>query len=76
MLTASSRTSTIQRPTLASDELTLMSVALANQVKLMQSMKSVYQADQQIKLLNLQADVENLLQQLQNIKQQRQTSDN
>jgi len=41
----------------------------------MRSMKSVYQADQQIKLLHLEADVESLLQQLQYLKQQRLTSD-
>ncbi|GEM_PF-4925568 len=52
-----------------------MSVALANQTHLMRSMKSVYQADQQIKLLHLEADVESLLQQLQYLKQQRLTSD-
>ncbi|MCL1466296.1 hypothetical protein [Argonema galeatum] len=52
-----------------------MSVALANQVGLMRSMKSVYQADQQIKLLHLEADIESLLQQLQYLKQQRLTSD-
>ena len=52
-----------------------MSVALANQVGPMRSMKSVYQADQQIKLLHLEADIESLLQQLQYLKQQRLTSD-
>lgn len=52
-----------------------MSVALANQTHLMRSMKSVYQADQQIKLLHLEADIESLLQQLQYLKQQRLTSD-
>ncbi|MCL1469700.1 hypothetical protein [Argonema antarcticum] len=52
-----------------------MSVALANQNHLMRSKKSVYQADQQIKLLHLEADVESLLQQLQYLKQQRLTSD-
>ena len=36
-----------------------------------ESMKSVYQADQQVKLLHLQAEVESLLLQLQTIKQQR-----
>lgn len=33
--------------------------------------KSVYQADQQEKFLNLQAEVESLLQELQRLKQQR-----
>ncbi|MBE9228192.1 hypothetical protein IQ264_22470 [Phormidium sp. LEGE 05292] len=52
-----------------------MSVALTNQVRMMEKMKSVYQADQQVKLLNLQAEVETLLQQLQNLKQQRLTEE-
>jgi hypothetical protein len=36
--------------------------------------KSVYQTDHQVKLLNLHADAESLLQQLQAIKQQRDLS--
>ncbi|MFB2834683.1 hypothetical protein [Floridanema evergladense] len=67
--------STIQRPAIAVQEASNMSIALSNQVRLMEKMKSVYQADQQLKLLNLQAEVESLLQQLQNIKQQRLTED-
>ncbi|MFB2880186.1 hypothetical protein [Floridanema aerugineum] len=63
--------STIQRPAIAVQEASNMSVTLTNQVRLMEKMKSVYQADQQLKLLNLQAEVETLLQQLQNLKQQR-----
>lgn len=65
--------STIQRPAIAVQEVSNMSVALTNQVRLMEKMKSVYQADQQLKLLNLQAEVETLLQQLQSLKQQRLT---
>ena len=34
-------------------------------------MKSIYQADQQVKYLCLQAEVKTLLQQLQSLKQQR-----
>ena len=67
--------STIQRPTIAVQEASNMSVALTNQVRMMEKMKSVYQADQQLKLLNLQAEVETLLQQLQNLKQQRLTEE-
>ncbi|HEY9834363.1 MAG TPA: hypothetical protein V6D26_27685 [Stenomitos sp.] len=37
-------------------------------------MKSLYQADQQVKYLHLQAEVESLLQHLQILKQQRQGS--
>lgn len=39
-----------------------------------ESMKSVYQADQQVKLLHLQAEIESLMLQLQTIKQQRLTT--
>lgn len=67
--------STIQRPAIAVQEASNMSVTLTNQVRLMEKMKSVYQADQQLKLLNLQAEVETLLQQLQNLKQQRLTEE-
>ncbi|MGA9378503.1 MAG: hypothetical protein WBV73_07000 [Phormidium sp.] len=67
--------STIQRPAIAVQEASNMSVALTNQVRMMEKMKSVYQADQQLKLLNLQAEVETLLQQLQNLKQQRLTEE-
>lgn len=38
-------------------------------------MKSLYQADQQVKYLHLQAEVDSLLQQLQILKQQRIASD-
>jgi len=41
----------------------------------MQLMQSLYQADQQAKYLNLQAEVETLLQQLQSLKQERLVSD-
>ncbi|MEA5573911.1 hypothetical protein [Calothrix sp. UHCC 0171] len=36
--------------------------------------KSCYQADQEVKLLHLQAEVDCLLQELQNLKMQRQSS--
>lgn len=71
MSTALSCVPRIEEPVLPYQEVSNMSVALANQVRMMQSMKSVYQADQQIKFLNLQAEVEILLQQLQNLKHQR-----
>ncbi len=75
MATRSSSVPSIERPTVTSQEVSDMSVALANQVRLMKSMKSVYQADQQAKLLNLQADVESLLLQLKSLKQQQPTPD-
>ncbi len=37
----------------------------------LEKMKAVYQADQQAKFLNLHAETESLLQQLQTLKQQR-----
>lgn len=51
-----------------------MSVASTNQTHLMDSMKRMYQADQQVKYLHLQAEVETLLLQLQALKQQRLTA--
>ncbi|HEY9601968.1 MAG TPA: hypothetical protein V6C85_10185 [Allocoleopsis sp.] len=42
--------------------------------RVMKLMKSLYQADQQVKYLHLQAEVEFLLQQLQILKQQKQSS--
>ncbi|MGV0027155.1 hypothetical protein [Phormidesmis priestleyi] len=42
----------------------------ANLISL-EKMKALYQADQQAKFLNLHAETESLLQQLQNLKQQR-----
>lgn len=66
----------IRESVLPYEQVSNMSVTLANQVRLMQTMKSVYQADQQIKLLNLQAEVDCLLEQLQNLKQQRIASGN
>ncbi|GET37058.1 MULTISPECIES: hypothetical protein [Microseira] len=51
-----------------------MSVASTNQTRLTESMKNLYQADQQVKFLHLQAEVETLLVQLQALKQQRLTA--
>jgi hypothetical protein len=48
--------------------------AVAENPRLMTLMKSMYQADQQVKYLHLQAEVESLLQQLQILKEQRQHS--
>lgn len=48
--------------------------AVAENPRLMTLMKSMYQADQQVKYLHLQAEVESLLQQLQILKKQRQHS--
>lgn len=41
--------------------------------RLIEAMKSQYQLDQQVKFLHLQAEADSLLQQLQTLKQQRQT---
>ncbi|MBO3458161.1 hypothetical protein G7B40_017515 [Aetokthonos hydrillicola Thurmond2011] len=40
-------------------------------VSVSQAAKSCYQVDQQVKLMSLEAEVESLLQQLQNLKLQR-----
>lgn len=42
-----------------------------NSPRCSESKKSPYQVDQQVKFLHLEAEVEYLLQQLQNLKQQR-----
>lgn len=46
----------------------------ATRDRLIKLMKNSYQADQQVKYLHLQAEVDSLLQQLQLLKQQRQNS--
>ncbi|MBE9129393.1 MULTISPECIES: hypothetical protein [unclassified Coleofasciculus] len=50
------------------------SQAAATSDRLLQLMKSIYQTDQQVKYLHLQAEVDTLLQRLQILKQQRLTS--
>lgn len=51
------------------------STALTGNTSSVEKMKSLYQADQQVKYLHLQAEVEYLLQKLQILEQQRLTSD-
>uniref|UniRef100_A0A832M3A9 Uncharacterized protein n=1 Tax=Oscillatoriales cyanobacterium SpSt-402 TaxID=2282168 RepID=A0A832M3A9_9CYAN len=46
---------------------------ISQQSRLMKAMKLQYQADQQTKYLDLQAKMESLLQQLQEMKRQRET---
>lgn len=48
-----------------------LQAAATDNPRLLRLMKSLYQADQQVKYLHLQAEVESLLQQLQVLKQQR-----
>lgn len=50
------------------------SATATSNLRLMELMKSIYQADQQVKYLHLQAEVESLLQQLQILQKQRLTS--
>jgi hypothetical protein len=52
------------------------STVVADDPRLMKLMKSLYQADQQVKYLHLQAEVESLLHQLQILKRQRMDSVN
>lgn len=47
------------------------SVSSPSSISAMQPMKSPYQADQQVKFLHLQAEIESLLIQLQSLKQQK-----
>lgn len=51
-----------------------MPITSTNPTRLLESMKSLYKADQQVKFLHLQAEVESLLIELQTIKQQRLTA--
>lgn len=46
----------------------------SNETRLTESMKTLYRADQQVKFLHLQAEVETLLHQLQSLKRQRLTN--
>lgn len=65
--------STLTRPeNLVSD----ISTASATRTRAIEMMKSLYQADQQAKYLNLHSEVETLLQQLQCLKQQRLAEEN
>lgn len=59
-----------------SDSQTALNVSKTStgSTRVMEMMKSVYQAEQQAKFLHLQAEVDSLLQQLQTLKQQRQAS--
>ncbi|NEP58814.1 MAG: hypothetical protein F6K31_17635 [Symploca sp. SIO2G7] len=50
------------------------SIAAPKDNRMLELMKSLYQADQQVKYLHLQAEVDSLLQYQQIIKQQRLTS--
>lgn len=50
------------------------SIAVSNEGRLIQLMKSHYQADQQVKYLHLQAEVEALLGQLKTIQKQKTAS--
>ncbi|MEW5858685.1 MAG: hypothetical protein AB1861_15070 [Cyanobacteriota bacterium] len=74
----STRSSTLTRPQDSvgdSEPLSNLSTATTGNKHLKPVTKAVYQADQQVKFLHLQAEVEILLQQLQTIKQQRLASD-
>ncbi len=59
------------RPTGDSQPARKRSTAVSGDSRLMELMKSLYQADQQVKYLHLQAEVESLLQQQRILKQQR-----
>ncbi|MCA1990441.1 MAG: hypothetical protein LDL41_00095 [Coleofasciculus sp. S288] len=59
------------RPIADSQAVTNRLTATTGNPRLMELMKSLYQADQQVKYLHLQAEVNSLLQQLEILKQQR-----
>jgi len=70
----STRSLTLTRPeTSASNSESLNHVPSAtnSDTRIMQLTKSLYQTDQQVKFLNLQAEVECLLLQLQSLKQEK-----
>jgi hypothetical protein len=75
MPTRSSSVLDSPRPTGYSQPARPRSTAVSGDSRLMELMKSLYQADQQVKYLHLQAEVESLLQQQQILKQQRLASD-
>ena len=73
----STRSSSLIAPPRSVDNAQFMRTSRAastDNPRLMALMKSLYQADQQVKYLHLQAEVESLLQHLQILKQQRQGS--
>jgi len=75
-LLMSNSSSTLSRPqTQASNsEMASSSVRSSSVARKVESAKCPYRADQQVKFLHLQAEVESLLLQLQTLKQQRSTA--
>ena len=71
MLTRSSSLLDPQTSVRGSQTLGTPKAVVTENPRLMTLMKSLYQADQQVKYLHLQAEVESLLQQLQILKQQK-----
>jgi hypothetical protein len=74
MPTLSSSHMPSRKPVSDSQSLSKSSATDTSNPRLMELMKSIYQADQQVKYLHLQAEVESLLQQLQILQKQRLTS--
>lgn len=72
----SNNTSTLSRPQIAAGNPEIASPSLASTsfARKTESVKCPYKADQQVKFLHLQAEVESLLLELQTIKQQRSSS--
>jgi hypothetical protein len=52
-----------------------MTTVLTQQSPAMKQIRSAYQADQQVKYLHLEAEIEVLLQQLQNLKRKNQQNE-
>ncbi|MEB3342849.1 hypothetical protein [Okeania sp.] len=70
-LMISDSTSTLSKVSLCSDTPTKVNSPgkLTNQTRTLKQMKSLYQTDQQVKLLHLEAEIETLLLELQTIKE-------
>lgn len=73
MLTTERTSSVTSLPAESNVQTVTASAESLRQARVIEAMKAQYQADQQAKYLNLQAEAELLLQQLREIKRQRET---
>lgn len=71
MLTTEISSSVTSLPAESKAQSAISSAESLRQARVLEAMKAQYQADQQAKYLNLQAEAELLLQQLREIKRQR-----
>lgn len=73
LLSTGSNSKSVQSP---SKPVSAGTASLSNGDRLIQMLKSLYQADQQVKFLHLQAEADYLLQELQTLKVQKQSPQN